>query len=43
MNWHDYWSLAARLAAGSNEAEWRTAVSRAYYACFMWRGVSLSI
>ncbi len=34
MNWRDYLSLANRLAAAANEAEWRTAVSRAYYAAF---------
>jgi uncharacterized protein (UPF0332 family) len=32
MNWRDFLSLAARLAAGATEADWRTAVSRAYYA-----------
>jgi uncharacterized protein (UPF0332 family) len=30
----DYIALATRLAAGPTEAEWRTAVSRAYYAAF---------
>jgi uncharacterized protein (UPF0332 family) len=30
----DYIALAVRLAAGTMEAEWRTAVSRAYYAAF---------
>jgi uncharacterized protein (UPF0332 family) len=34
MNWRDFLLLAARLAAGVNEADWRTAVSRAYYAAF---------
>jgi uncharacterized protein (UPF0332 family) len=34
MNWRDFLLLAARLAAGSTEADWRTAVSRAYYAAF---------
>ncbi len=34
MNWRDYLSLAIRLAAGPGEAEWRSAVSRAYYAVF---------
>jgi hypothetical protein len=34
MNWRDFLILAARLAAGNNEADWRTAVSRAYYAAF---------
>jgi len=32
MNWRDFLSLAVRLAAGTTEADWRTAVSRAYYA-----------
>ena len=32
MNWRDFVPLAARLAAGAAEADWRTAVSRAYYA-----------
>jgi uncharacterized protein (UPF0332 family) len=34
MNWRDFLLLATRLAAGSTEADWRTAVSRAYYAAF---------
>jgi uncharacterized protein (UPF0332 family) len=34
MNWRDFLSLAARLAADATEADWRTAVSRAYYAAF---------
>lgn len=34
MNWRDLLPLAARLAAGTSEADWRTAVSRAYYAAF---------
>jgi hypothetical protein len=34
MNWRDFLLLAARLAAGNTEADWRTAVSRAYYAVF---------
>jgi uncharacterized protein (UPF0332 family) len=34
MNWRDFLSLAARVAADATEAEWRTAVSRAYYAAF---------
>lgn len=34
MNWRDFLSLGARLAAGTTEADWRTAVSRAYYAAF---------
>jgi uncharacterized protein (UPF0332 family) len=34
MNWRDFLSLAARLAADVTEADWRAAVSRAYYAAF---------
>jgi hypothetical protein len=34
MNWRDFLSLATRLAAATTEADWRTAVSRAYYAAF---------
>jgi uncharacterized protein (UPF0332 family) len=34
MNWRDFLVLAARLASGATEADWRTAVSRAYYAAF---------
>jgi uncharacterized protein (UPF0332 family) len=34
MNWRDFLSLATRLATGATEADWRTAVSRAYYAAF---------
>ena len=34
MNWRDFLLLASRLAAGTTEADWRTAVSRAYYAAF---------
>ncbi len=34
MNWRDFLSLAARLAADTTEADWRTAASRAYYAAF---------
>jgi hypothetical protein len=34
MNWRDFLPLAARLAGGSTEAEWRSAVSRAYYTAF---------
>jgi uncharacterized protein (UPF0332 family) len=30
----DFLDLARRLAAGSTEADWRTAISRAYYAAF---------
>jgi uncharacterized protein (UPF0332 family) len=34
MDFRDYLTLAAALAAGSTEAEWRSAVSRAYFAAF---------
>jgi hypothetical protein len=34
MTGKDFLPLAKRLAAGSTEPEWRTAVSRAYYAAF---------
>jgi len=34
MNWRDFLPLAARSAAGGTEADWRTAISRAYYAAF---------
>jgi uncharacterized protein (UPF0332 family) len=34
MNWRDFLVLAARLAAGATEADWRSTVSRAYYAGF---------
>ncbi len=34
MNWRDFLSLAVQLAAGTGEADWRTAASRAYYAAF---------
>ncbi len=34
MNWRDFLLLATRLATGTTEADWRTAVSRAYYAAF---------
>jgi hypothetical protein len=34
MNWRDFLPLAARLAGGTTEADWRSAVSRAYYAAF---------
>jgi uncharacterized protein (UPF0332 family) len=34
MNWRDFLLVATRLAAATTEAEWRTAVSRAYYAAF---------
>ncbi len=34
MTGADFLALAARLAAASSEAEWRTGTSRAYYAAF---------
>lgn len=34
MDPHDFHSLAERLAGGATAAEYRTAVSRAYYAAF---------
>lgn len=34
MNWRDFLLLAGRLATGTTEADWRTAISRAYYAAF---------
>jgi uncharacterized protein (UPF0332 family) len=34
MNWRDFLSLAARLSTDTEQADWRTAVSRAYYAAF---------
>jgi hypothetical protein len=34
MNWRDFLPLAARLAGGTSEAEWRSAVSRAHYTAF---------
>jgi uncharacterized protein (UPF0332 family) len=34
MNWREFVQLATRLATATTEAEWRTAVSRAYYAAF---------
>ncbi len=34
MHGRDFLQLADALAAGSTEAEWRSAVSRAYYAAF---------
>ncbi len=34
MDFRDYLTLAARLVAGTTEAEWRSAISRAYYAAF---------
>jgi uncharacterized protein (UPF0332 family) len=34
MTGHDFLSLASRLAVATTEADWRSAVSRAYYAAF---------
>lgn len=34
MDFRDYLNLAVALVNGSSEAEWRSAVSRAYYAAF---------
>jgi uncharacterized protein (UPF0332 family) len=34
MNFRSFLKLAETLAEGSTEAEWRTAISRAYYAAF---------
>lgn len=34
MDFRDYLNLAVALVNGSTEAEWRSAVSRAYYAAF---------
>jgi uncharacterized protein (UPF0332 family) len=34
MNGRDFQPLAIQLANGTTEAEWRSAASRAYYACF---------
>jgi uncharacterized protein (UPF0332 family) len=34
MNWRDFLALATRLVTGTTEADWRSAVSRAYYAAF---------
>ncbi len=34
MNFRDYLAVAATLARGKTEAEWRSATSRAYYAAF---------
>jgi hypothetical protein len=34
MNERDFLVLAAKLAGGSTQAEWRTAIGRAYYAAF---------
>src|SRR5436305_711275 len=34
MNWREFLALGNRLATGTTEADWRTAVSRAHYAAF---------
>src|ERR1700722_599106 len=34
MNFRDYLTVATRLMAGATEADWRSAISRAYYAAF---------
>jgi uncharacterized protein (UPF0332 family) len=34
MDFREYLKLATTLAAGTGEAEWRSAISRAYYAAF---------
>jgi uncharacterized protein (UPF0332 family) len=34
MNWRDFLLIASRLARETTEADWRTTVSRAYYASF---------
>lgn len=34
MDFRDFHTLAVALAAGATEAEWRSAVSRGYYAAF---------
>ncbi len=34
MNFRDFLTVAATLAAGSTEADWRSSISRAYYAAF---------
>jgi uncharacterized protein (UPF0332 family) len=34
MNGRDFLPLAVQLAKGATEPEWRSGVSRAYYACF---------
>jgi uncharacterized protein (UPF0332 family) len=34
MNWRDFLTLARQLTGRATEADWRTAVSRAYYAAF---------
>jgi hypothetical protein len=34
MTGRDFLTVAEQLAAGGTEAEWRSAISRAYYAAF---------
>lgn len=34
FDWGSFLSLSAQLASATSEAEWRTAVSRAYYGCY---------
>lgn len=34
MQWHEFLDTAGRLARGSTEGDWRSAVSRAYYGVF---------
>lgn len=34
MQWHEFQDTAGRLARGSTEGDWRSAVSRAYYGVF---------
>jgi len=34
MNWRDFLVVDGQLGGGATEAEWRSAVSRAYYAAF---------
>jgi uncharacterized protein (UPF0332 family) len=34
MNWREFLALAGRLATEAAEADWRSALSRAYYAAF---------
>jgi uncharacterized protein (UPF0332 family) len=34
MLWNDFQDTAERLARGATEADWRSAISRTYYAAF---------
>jgi uncharacterized protein (UPF0332 family) len=34
MNWREFLDTAGRLAQGGSEGDWRSAISRAYYALF---------